>query len=163
MSRTAASGRDRDAGPPRLSFEMFPPRTERAGERLRETVAALAPLRPSFCSVTYGAGGSTRERTWRSVRRIVEQADVPAAAHLTCAGASRAEIDEIARRYRALGVRHIVALRGDPPAVVISGTGPGGRYPLDAAIKRDGTETKVAEIGEVAVVVEPGRRPSVPR
>ena len=116
MPGSVASGRGRDAVVPRLSFEMFPPRTERAEARLRETVTALAPLCPAFCSVTYGAGGSTRERTYRSVRRIVEETDVPAAAHLTCAGASRAEIDEVARQYRALGVHHIVALRGDPPA-----------------------------------------------
>ena len=116
MPASFVSGRGRDAVAPRFSFELFPPRTERAEARLRETVAALAPLQPSFCSVTYGAGGSTRERTWRSVRRIVEDTDVPAAAHLTCAGASRAEIDDTARQYWSLGVRRIVALRGDPPA-----------------------------------------------
>ncbi|MBB5372246.1 methylenetetrahydrofolate reductase [NAD(P)H] [Acidocella aromatica] len=99
-----------------LSFEFFPPKTEKMDAELWETVQALAPLRPRFVSVTYGAGGTTRERTHAAVSRLVHEAGLNAAAHLTCVGASREEILDIARGYWAAGVRHIVALRGDPPA-----------------------------------------------
>lgn len=98
-----------------VSFEFFPPKTERMGEILWESIATLAPLGPRFVSVTYGAGGTTRERTHATVERIVRETSIPAAAHLTCVDASRAEIEEIAREYWNIGVRHIVALRGDPP------------------------------------------------
>ncbi len=98
-----------------VSFEFFPPKTERMGEILWESIATLAPLAPRFVSVTYGAGGTTRERTHATVERIVRETSIPAAAHLTCVDASRAEIEEIAREYWEIGVRHIVALRGDPP------------------------------------------------
>lgn len=98
-----------------VSFEFFPPKTERMGEILWESIATLAPLAPRFVSVTYGAGGTTRERTHATVERIVRETSIPAAAHLTCVDASRAEIEEIARAYWEIGVRHIVALRGDPP------------------------------------------------
>lgn len=98
-----------------VSFEFFPPKTERMGEILWESIATLAPLSPRFVSVTYGAGGTTRERTHATVERIVRETSIPAAAHLTCVDASRAEIEEIARAYWEIGVRHIVALRGDPP------------------------------------------------
>lgn len=98
-----------------VSFEFFPPKTERMGEILWESIATLAPLGPRFVSVTYGAGGTTRERTHATVERIVRETSIPAAAHLTCVDASRAEIEEIAREYWDIGVRHIVALRGDPP------------------------------------------------
>ncbi|MBN8484009.1 MAG: methylenetetrahydrofolate reductase [Sphingomonadales bacterium] len=98
-----------------VSFEFFPPKTERMGEILWESIATLAPLGPRFVSVTYGAGGTTRERTHATVERIVRETSIPAAAHLTCVDASRAEIEEIARDYWNIGVRHIVALRGDPP------------------------------------------------
>ena len=98
-----------------VSFEFFPPKTEKMAEVLWNSVQTLAPLRPQFVSVTYGAGGSTRERTHATVERIVRETDLPAAAHLTCVNASRDEIDEIARSYWDSGVRHIVALRGDPP------------------------------------------------
>lgn len=98
-----------------VSFEFFPPRTPAMEAVLWETFETLRPLGPRFVSVTYGAGGSTRERTHATVARIAET-EVPAAAHLTCVDASRAEIEEIARGYWAAGVRHIVALRGDPPA-----------------------------------------------
>ncbi len=99
-----------------LSFEFFPPKTEKMEAELWETVQALAPYRPRFVSVTYGAGGTTRERTHAAVSRLVHEAGLNAAAHLTCVGASREEVLEIARGYWAAGVRHIVALRGDPPA-----------------------------------------------
>ncbi|MEQ1542284.1 MAG: methylenetetrahydrofolate reductase [Novosphingobium sp.] len=98
-----------------VSFEFFPPKTERMAETLWDAVNMLEPLRPRFVSVTYGAGGSTRERTHATVERIVRETGIPAAAHLTCVDASRAEIDEVARAYWEIGVRHIVALRGDPP------------------------------------------------
>ncbi len=98
-----------------VSFEFFPPKTEAMAETLWQAVGMLAPLRPRFVSVTYGAGGSTRERTHATVARIARETDVPVAAHLTCVDASREEIAEVARAYWDAGVRHIVALRGDPP------------------------------------------------
>lgn len=98
-----------------VSFEFFPPRTEKMETQLWDAIATLAPLGPRFVSVTYGAGGSTRERTHATVARIVRETHIPAAAHLTCVEASRAEIDAIARDYWTAGVRHIVALRGDMP------------------------------------------------
>lgn len=98
-----------------VSFEFFPPKTEKMELALWHAIETLAPLAPRFVSVTYGAGGSTRERTHSTVERIVRETNIPAAAHLTCVEASRAEIDEIARAYWAVGVRHIVALRGDMP------------------------------------------------
>ncbi len=98
-----------------VSFEFFPPRTEKMEQVLWESVATLAPLGPRFVSVTYGAGGSTRQRTHATVERIARETQLNAAAHLTCVEADRDEIDAIAREYWASGVRHIVALRGDPP------------------------------------------------
>jgi len=99
-----------------ISFEFFPPKTEAMEKTLWESVETLTPLAPRFVSVTYGAGGSTRERTHATVARIARDTPIPAAAHLTCVNASRAEIDVIADDYWQAGVRHIVALRGDPPA-----------------------------------------------
>ena len=103
------------AGDAQVSFEFFPPKTERMETQLWETFDTLAPLAPRFVSVTYGAGGSTRERTHAMVARIAAQTDIPAAAHLTCVAASKAEIAEIAQSYWEAGVRHIVALRGGSP------------------------------------------------
>ncbi len=103
------------AGDASVSFEFFPPKTEKMEETLWQSVKTLAPLGPRFVSVTYGAGGSTRERTHATVARIVKETSVPAAAHLTCVGASKAEIAEVATAYWEAGVRHIVALRGDAP------------------------------------------------
>jgi methylenetetrahydrofolate reductase (NADPH) len=105
------------AGDAAVSFEFFPPKTEKMEETLWASVQTLAPLAPRFVSVTYGAGGSTRERTHATVARIVKETSVPAAAHLTCVGASKAEIAEVASAYWEAGVRHIVALRGDPPVL----------------------------------------------
>ena len=102
------------ARPPGVSFEFFPPKTEAMGEQLWAAIRRLEPLAPKFVSVTYGAGGSTRERTHETVARIAGETSLTAAAHLTCVGATRAEVDAVAARYRAAGVRHIVALRGDP-------------------------------------------------
>jgi methylenetetrahydrofolate reductase (NADPH) len=98
-----------------VSFEFSPPKTAEMEEQLWRAVRRLEPLRPSFVSVTYGAGGSTRDRTHATVKRLVEETTLVPAAHLTCVGATRAEIDAIARAYWHVGVRHIVALRGDMP------------------------------------------------
>ena len=98
-----------------VSFEFFPPKSEKMAQTLWQSVETLAPLDPRFVSVTYGAGGSTRERTHAAVRRIVSETDIPAAAHLTCVQATREEVDQVAREYWEEGVRHIVALRGDAP------------------------------------------------
>ena len=103
------------AGDIDVSFEFFPPKTEKMEETLWESVKMLEPLGPRFVSVTYGAGGSTRARTHATVERIVRETSLTPAAHLTCVEASREEIDEVARDYWNAGVRHIVALRGDPP------------------------------------------------
>lgn len=105
-----------------VSFEFFPPKTERMEETLWSAIRRLEPMRPEFVSVTYGAGGSTRERTHSTVSRIVKETMVVPAAHLTCVQATRDEVDAVARAYWQAGVRHVVALRGDPPA------GPGSRY-----------------------------------
>jgi len=96
-----------------VSFEFFPPKTDALMEQLWDVVTTLAPLAPRFVSVTYGAGGSTRDRTHGTVARIIAEAGLPAAAHLTCVEASKAEIREVAEAYWEAGVRHVVALRGD--------------------------------------------------
>ena len=98
-----------------VSFEFFPPHSEKMEATLWESVQRLKELSPRFVSVTYGADGSTRERTHAAVERIVTETDLTAAPHLTCIGSSRGEIDDIARDYWDMGVRHLVALRGDPP------------------------------------------------
>jgi methylenetetrahydrofolate reductase (NADPH) len=112
------------AGSPRarVSFEFFPPNTEDMEKTLWEAIRRLSPLAPRFVSVTYGAGGTTRERTHATVKRILAETPLIPAAHLTCVGATREEVDSVIRSYHAAGVRHIVALRGDPPA------GAGTRY-----------------------------------
>ena len=102
------------AGDIAVSFEFFPPKSEAMETQLWESIQTLAPLNPRFVSVTYGAGGSTRERTHATVGRIIRETTLAPAAHLTCVDASREEIDAIARDYWETGVRHIVALRGDP-------------------------------------------------
>ena len=98
-----------------VSFEFFPPKTEKMAETLWSSVQTLAPLKPRFVSVTYGAGGTTRERTHATVARIAAETDISAAAHLTCVDAGRDEIAAVADAYWEAGIRHIVALRGDPP------------------------------------------------
>jgi methylenetetrahydrofolate reductase (NADPH) len=103
------------AGDIDVSFEFFPPKSEKMEETLWESVQTLSPLGPRFVSVTYGAGGTTRERTHNTVARIARETAIPAAAHLTCVEATREEIDQVAQEYWAAGVRHIVALRGDSP------------------------------------------------
>ena len=103
------------AGEIGVSFEFFPPKTEKMEDQLWASVKRLAPFAPEFVSVTYGAGGSTRERTHATVSRIVKETALRPAAHLTCVNATKDEVSEVARAYWAAGVRHIVALRGDPP------------------------------------------------
>lgn len=103
------------AGDIDVSFEFFPPKTEKMEQTLWSSIATLAPLGPRFVSVTYGAGGSTRERTHATVARIAQETGIPAAAHLTCVEATKAEIDAVADAYWDAGVRHVVALRGDMP------------------------------------------------
>ncbi len=105
-----------------VSLEFFPPKTEKMEEALWSAIRRLEPMQPQFVSVTYGAGGSTRERTHNTVARIVRETMLVPAAHLTCVEATRSEVDAVARAYWQAGVRHVVALRGDPPA------GPGSRY-----------------------------------
>ena len=106
----------RAPNPVEVSFEFFPPKTPEMEARLWEAVERLAPLAPRFVSVTYGAGGTTRERTHATVARIRRETSLEPAAHLTCVGATCEEIDVVARQYWEAGIRHIVALRGDPPA-----------------------------------------------
>jgi methylenetetrahydrofolate reductase (NADPH) len=147
-------------GPIRVSFEFFPPKTEEMEKNLWEAVARLAPLSPDFVSVTYGAGGSTRERTHATVRRIVTETALTPAAHLTCVAATRPEIDAVIQSYRDAGVRHIVALRGDPTAGVAAKYAPhpgGYRNAADlvAGIKR------IADI-EVSVSAYPEKHPDSP-
>jgi methylenetetrahydrofolate reductase (NADPH) len=101
--------------PPLVSFEFSPPKTDEAEAALWAAIKRLEPLAPAFVSVTYGAGGSTRERTHATVKRIVEETALKPAAHLTCVAHSRGEIDDIVRAYWDAGIRHIVALRGDMP------------------------------------------------
>jgi methylenetetrahydrofolate reductase (NADPH) len=98
-----------------VSFEFFPPKTEKMEQTLWESIKTLEPLHPRFVSVTYGAGGSTRERTHATVERILKETSLTPAAHLTCVSATREEVDEVAQAYWDAGVRNIVALRGDPP------------------------------------------------
>ncbi|MFA6266794.1 MAG: methylenetetrahydrofolate reductase [NAD(P)H] [Pseudolabrys sp.] len=144
-----------------VSFEFFPPKDEAMEKTLWDAVTRLSPLAPQFVSVTYGAGGSTRERTHATVKRILNETSLTPAAHLTCVAATRDEIDTIVRNYHDAGVRHIVALRGDP----VNGAGerytphPGGyenAADLTAGIKR------IAPDFEVSVSAYPERHPDSP-
>ena len=106
---------DLDAANLNVSFEFFPPKTEKMEQTLWESVKRLPPLAPKFVSVTYGAGGSTRERTHATVARLVNETPLKPAAHLTCVSASKDDVNDVIRSYKDAGVKHIVALRGDPP------------------------------------------------
>jgi methylenetetrahydrofolate reductase (NADPH) len=131
--------RGADHKPPALSFEFFPPRTEVLEQQLWTCIERLAPLAPRFVSVTYGAGGTTHARTHATVARLAKETDLTPAAHLTCVGATRDEVDAVAQGYWDVGVRHIVALRGDPPAGTSYEPHPGGyHYAADlvAGLKR---------------------------
>jgi len=149
---------DFDGAAPRVSFEFFPPKTPEMEDRLWDVVKRLEPLAPRFVSVTYGAGGSTRERTHATVRRIRTETMLEPAAHLTCVAATREEIDTVARDYWAAGIRHIVALRGDPPSGLGSDYAPhpgGYAYAADlvAGLKR------VADF-EISVAAYPETHPA---
>jgi methylenetetrahydrofolate reductase (NADPH) len=154
-SRFVGGGRDI-----RVSFEFFPPKTAEMEKTLWESIERLAPLAPAFVSVTYGAGGSTRERTHATVKRILAETSLTPAAHLTCVAATRADIDAVIASYLAAGVRHIVALRGDP----IGGVGeryaphPGGyenAADLVAGIRRQSD-------AEISVSAYPEKHPDSP-
>jgi methylenetetrahydrofolate reductase (NADPH) len=149
---------DFDGAAPRVSFEFFPPKTPEMEARLWEVIKRLESLAPRFVSVTYGAGGSTRERTHATVRRIRNETALEPAAHLTCVAATCEEIDGVARDYWAAGIRHIVALRGDPPAGLGSDYAPhpgGYAYAADlvAGLKR------VADF-EISVAAYPETHPA---
>src|ERR1700761_2499481 len=146
---------------PKISFEFSPPKTEEMERNLWETINRLAPRAPSFVSVTYGAGGSTRERTHSTVSRILNETHLLPAAHLTCVGAARGEIDDIVNRYHDVGVRHIVALRGDPPGGIGTpySTHPEG-YQSSAELIA-GIKTRHPEI-EVSVSAYPEKHPESP-
>jgi methylenetetrahydrofolate reductase (NADPH) len=144
----------------KVSFEFFPPKTEEMENGLWAAIRRLEPLSPAFVSVTYGAGGSTRERTHRTVSRLLQETSLKPAAHLTCVDASREEADAVARAYWEAGVRHIVALRGDPPGQ------PGGAYAPHPDGYANATElvaglAKVAPF-EISVGVYPEKHPESP-
>jgi len=145
-----------DQAPPALSFEFFPPRTEALEQQLWTCINRLAPLAPRFVSVTYGAGGTTAARTHATVTRIARETQLTPAAHLTCVGASREEVDAVAQGYWRAGVRHIVALRGDPPAGSAYAPQPGGYHyasDLVAGLRR------VADF-EISVAAYPDTHPA---
>ncbi len=135
-----------------VSFEFFPPKSEAAGEKLWQAIGRLAPLRPDFVSVTYGAGGSTRDRTHQCVKRIIDETDLKPAAHLTCVAASKTDVDSVVDDYAAAGVQHIVALRGDMPdmgAFQPHAEGYDGSVALVAALaKRGGFDITVSAYPE---------------
>jgi methylenetetrahydrofolate reductase (NADPH) len=144
-----------------VSFEFFPPNTEEMDKILWESIERLAPITPDFVSVTYGAGGTTRERTHATVKRILSETPLTPAAHLTCVAATRDEINAIVRKYHAVGVRHIVALRGDP----VGGAGdryaphPGG---YENAADLVGGIKGVAPDFEISVSAYPEKHPDSP-
>jgi methylenetetrahydrofolate reductase (NADPH) len=155
LSRLAA-GRP----PISVSFEFFPPKTEEMEKILWDAVERLAPLAPSFVSVTYGAGGSTRERTHATVKRILAETALVPAAHLTCVAATCTEIDAVVRAYRDAGVRHIVALRGDPPGGVGTRYAPHpGGYANSAALVAG--IRRIADV-EISVAAYPEKHPDSP-
>jgi len=142
--------------PVQVSFEFFPPNDETMERTLWASIERLAPLTPRFVSVTYGADGSTRDRTHRVVTRVLRETSLTGSPHLTCIGASRSEIQQIARRYWEEGIRHIVALRGDPPA----GTGRYVPHPAGYAYASDLVRglKRVADF-EISVAAYPETHP----
>ncbi|ARJ64850.1 methylenetetrahydrofolate reductase [NAD(P)H] [Magnetospirillum sp. ME-1] len=144
--------------PVSVSFEFFPPKTDKMQQSLWECIERLAPLAPQFVSVTYGAGGTTRERTHETVVRIARETPLKPAAHLTCVGHSKGEVDDIARRYWDEGIRHIVALRGDMPdgqAYVAHPQGYAYAADLVLGLKR------IADF-EISVAAYPEKHPDAP-
>lgn len=157
---SAAAERFASGPAPKVSFEFFPPKTPEMEVKLWGAIEKLAPLAPDFVSVTYGAGGSTRERTHRAVSRILRETALKPAAHLTCVAASKAEVDAVARDYWAEGVRHIVALRGDP----VDGIGAAYAPHPDGYAYASDLVAGLKAIGdfEVSVGVYPERHPESP-
>ena len=151
VARAGLGGRAR----PTVSFEFSPPKTPEAEVSLWECIRRLEPLNPSFVSVTYGAGGSTRDRTHRTVLRMLRETRLKPAAHLTCVEAAREEVDEVIRDYWEAGVRHIVALRGDPPGQI------GGRYTPRADGYNNATELTQAIRGVAPFEVSVGLYPQI--
>lgn len=143
-----------------ISFEFFPPKTESMEQKLWASIEALAPIEPTFVSVTYGAGGSTRERTHNTVKRILNETKLLPSAHITCVDASKEQVDEVLREYWASGVRNIVALRGDPPA------GVGAKFVANADGYKNATEVVEAakRIGDFGISVSfyPEKHPESP-
>jgi methylenetetrahydrofolate reductase (NADPH) len=144
-----------------VSFEFFPPNSDDMEKILWESIERLAPLAPDFVSVTYGAGGTTRERTHATVKRILTETPLTPAAHLTCVAATRDEIDAIVRTYRDAGVRHLVALRGDPAG------GAGDRYAphpggYENAADLVGGIKRMAPEFEISVSAYPEKHPDSP-
>jgi len=160
LGPVARAGSNRNAV--NVSFEFFPPKSDEAEANLWTAIRRLEPLNPAFVSVTYGAGGSTRERTHRTVQRIISETTLRPAAHLTCVEASRAEVDEVIEGYKAIGVDHIVALRGDPPG----GDGIGGAYVPRTDGYANATELSQAinNVGgfDITVGAYPERHPESP-
>ena len=156
VARAGLSERPR----PNVSFEFSPPKGPKSEESLWEAIRRLEPLNPTFVSVTYGAGGSTRERTHRTVVRMLTETTLKPAAHLTCVEASRAEVDEVVQDYWNAGIRHIVALRGDPPGSL------GGAYAPRPDGYQNATELtagiKAIAPFEVSVGVYPQIHPESP-
>jgi len=142
-----------------VSFEFFPPHSEQMQETLWKSIQRLQPLAPSFVSVTYGADGSTRERTHDVVQRIVNETELTVAPHLTCVKASRGEIDDIAREYWDMGIRHVVALRGDAPEGTAKYTPTPGGYPYAADLVAG--LRKVADF-DISVAAYPEVHPEAP-
>ena len=160
LGPVARAGSNRDAV--RVSFEFFPPKSDQAEANLWSAIRRLEPLNPAFVSVTYGAGGSTRERTHRTVTRMLAETSLRPAAHLTCVEASREDVDQVIRDYKAAGVNHIVALRGDPPG----GNGIGGVYTPRADGYANATELTraISNVGgfDVTVGAYPEKHPESP-
>ncbi|PQZ82828.1 MULTISPECIES: methylenetetrahydrofolate reductase [NAD(P)H] [unclassified Brevundimonas] len=160
LGPVARAGSNRNAV--NVSFEFFPPKSDEAEANLWSAIRRLEPLNPAFVSVTYGAGGSTRERTHRTVQRIISETTLRPAAHLTCVEASRADVDEVIEGYKAIGVDHIVALRGDPPG----GDGIGGAYVPRTDGYANATELSQAinRVGgfDITVGAYPERHPESP-
>ena len=160
LGPVARAGSNRNAV--NVSFEFFPPKTDEAEANLWKAIRRLEPLNPAFVSVTYGAGGSTRERTHRTVQRIISETTLRPAAHLTCVEASRTEVDEVIEGYKAIGVDHIVALRGDPPGT----SGIGGAYAPRADGYANATEltAAISRVGgfDVTVGAYPEKHPESP-
>lgn len=142
-----------------VSFEFFPPKTPAGEDSMWDAVKTLEPLGPRFASVTYGAGGTTRDRTHGTVARIQQESRIPAAAHLTCVEASRDEVNAVAEGFWNAGVRHIVALRGDPPQL-------GARFEPHADGYRNAAELvaglKRRHPFEISVAAYPERHPDSP-